>query len=254
MKENDQFIYVSCEHHEDKIPSKCINKVEHNGRPVGYWYCYSCGRFGHIDSKEVKKMAKCKTSERMKRVINWNVLTMENEGCYTEKYKPFDVSLHTLYCYSWGWDGEAYTFPMNNEYGEIIGIHRRFPTGEKCCVEGSQLGLFLPSYLGHVMGIVEGVSDSCVAFECGLPTIGLPSASYGHEMAVAYLKINNISSVVLIGDRGEAGQKSVEKLKNLLDKEPGIVYNVVQAEKYKDLRKFYEVNGKKKTTKLLLGD
>lgn len=253
IKEDSQFLWIHCLNpdHDDANPSMCVNKVEHNGKPVGFFYCYVCGWHGNMDAKEVKKMSKKNTMARKKRPIDWKRLNMCYRMFVTNVSKPFDVSYDTLQQYGWGWDSEAHCFPMKNEEDEIIGIHRRFPTGEKCCVEGSTLGLFLPPCSSARMGVVEGVSDTCVASECGLSTIGLPSSSFGHEIAVKYLKKHGVKSVVLIGDKGEPGQKSVEKMKKLLDLEGKIEYNILQCKRFKDLREYHEKNGKSKTIKLL---
>ena len=252
MKERmKDFEWERCPKHIDKKPSLCVNNIWNGKFPPGYFYCYSCGYHG-------TRKGYTSTKKRKVAPINWSSLS----DTYMDDWrwniddnneKPFDVPRSVLEDYGMGWDGETFTFPMHNEKEEVIGIQRRFKDGKRA-VPGSCLGLFLPLTLGKKVGICEGVSDACTATMCGLPTIGLPCASFGHQMCLNFINTRNIKEIVLIGDNNVAGRISVEKMRKLLDKRGGICYNVLMAENYKDLREYYEDNGKRVTIRLLKGE
>lgn len=251
MQETHQHIYIECPKHVDTKPSLCINKVWHNGRPVGYFYCYSCGYTGMVDREKVIALSKIEAKTRIPTNIDWakENARLQKTLAYTLPDKLFNVDWYRMHTYGIGWDGKAYTFPMYNSNRDVIGIQRRWPDGTKKCIEGSRLGLFLPEHTAPRMGIVEGVSDAIIAHECGLPTIGLPCAACGHEMAKTFVLLNNVDEVLLIGDNNEAGRNSVDKLKRIFPH--GIFIRSIDPKAHKDLRDYYDTHGKDATRRLL---
>jgi len=259
IEEDSRYLWCECSKHDYlKKPPLCINKAEINGKPKGYGYCFSCAYRIDVPPEEVDKMSKKKTICRKSVPVDWIKLSSDYqmksfiEGKYHILEQEWNVE--TLLKYGIGWDGEAHTFPMRREDGVIVGIQRRFPNGDKLCVPGSQLGLFMPNMqIVSPIVIVEGLSDASVATECGCWGLGLPSAVFGHAMAGKFLDAWNYSGKVLyVADANEAGKKSAEKMKKFLTN--GFDYGIIQMEKYGDLREFYLNEGKTETVKLLKGD
>lgn len=257
IKEDNQYLWSLCPNHNDvNTPNLCFNKTESNGKPKGYGYCYACGYRINLRPAQVDIMSKKKTICRKTVPIDWIELNkkyqLQSLIKGTLNILGYEWNVSSLFKYGIGWDGEAHTFPMRNETGAIIGILRRFPDGHKVCIEGSQLGLFMPNIPITRIVIVEGVSDAAVATECGYWGLGLPSASFGHAMVRKFLEDWNYSGKILyVADANEAGKKSAEKMKKFLTS--GFEYDIIQMEKYEDLRKYYMNEGKDATIKLLRG-
>lgn len=244
-----------CIYHDDKNNANL--HITKTGKWKGYFKCFACGAKGKIPEEFVDKMSKRKQICRKTIPIDWVELNKEYQlqsfitGEYTILERDWNVK--SLLKYGIGWDNEAHTFPMRNESGVIIGILRRFPDGHKICIEGSQLGLFIPNMqITSVIVIVEGVSDSAVATECGYYGIGLPSASFGHALVRKFLEDWKYSGKVLyVADANEAGKKSAEKMRKFLTSR--LECGIIQMEKYGDLKEFYLAEGKEETIKLLKG-
>jgi len=256
IKEDDRYLWCECPKHDYlEKPPLCINKTESNGKPKGYGYCFSCGYRIDVPPEEVDEMSKKKTICRKTVPIDWSSLNFDYEmrTFINRLYQMLEHqwNVKCLFKYGIGWNGEAHTFPMRNERGAIIGILRRFPDGHKVCIEGSQLGLFLPNMqIVQPVVIVEGVSDAAVATELSYYGIGLPSASFGHAMVRKFLEDWNYSGKVLyVADANEAGKKSAEKMRNVLTNK--FDYGIIEMEEYGDLREYYMNEGKEQTVKLL---
>jgi len=98
-----------------------------------------------------------------------------------------------------GWDGAAYTFPMSNAEGQIIGIRRRFPSGRKVSVTGSKTGIFIPAGLdsGIPLLVCEGPTDTAAAITLDFDVIGRPNNNSLVEMTANVCKNRD---VVVIAD------------------------------------------------------
>lgn len=106
------------------------------------------------------------------------------------------VSVQSLGGLRVGWSHQhnAYTFPMQDRPGSVIGIRVRNTTGDKWAVTGSRNGLFIPSLTPEQFDaidewhIVEGPTDTAAALDMGLWTIGRPSCSAGVDMLCALMR------------------------------------------------------------------
>ena len=251
VKEDSRFLWCLC--HGESEPSLCINKADFNGRPKGYYYCHGCGKWGNVSPEWVDMVSKRKTICRKKNPIDWvslnklYQLTDLTERRSERLAKEWNVNC--LPQYGIGWTGSAYSFPMRNEDGDIVGIMRRFPNGEKICVPGSHLGLFIPDSLNTQVVITEGLSDAAVATECGFFGLGKPSASFGELLITKFVTTNKIDRVVIVPDPDEAGKKSAEKVKKALTS----LCECVTIKTEMDLRSYYKEFGRENAIKLLEG-
>jgi hypothetical protein len=121
------------------------------------------------------------------------------------------VSTKSLSRLGVGWDDKAFTFPMYNDFGNIIGIRRRFLNGHKVSVKGSKSGLFIPHELS-VDGfqlVCEGATDTAAALDLGFSAIGRPNCNSRITMVSRFVKGRE---VVIISDNDDVGRAGAEKL------------------------------------------
>lgn len=128
-----------------------------------------------------------------------------------EYVKSLGLSPGCIEQFAVGFTGKAYTVPMRDEMGNIIGIHLRYPEGKKLSVKGGHNGLFIPSImlyagqpirpltreLGEPLVLVEGWTDAAAILGEGFAVIGRPSNSGAVEMLT---KIVRGHHVVILGD------------------------------------------------------
>jgi DNA primase len=213
-----------CNWHKEKNPSLNISLVEPY---YGNYKCFGCGVRGKLSNSEMKKLGLggkylMKKKKRDKPInINWVSLFYSYRSCFIAGMQLADelnVDPASLDMFDIGYDEEAYTFPMRNAAGQVVGIQRRFPDGSKCCVEGSQLGLFIPRVLkSNTIFICEGVSDAAAVYDLGFDAIGRPSCNSCEGMIVDWLNANEgVETVVIIPDNDLVGQGGAKLLADLI--------------------------------------
>lgn len=110
-----------------------------------------------------------------------------------------------------GWDGSAYTFPMRDASGRVVGVRRRFPDGRKLSVKGGHEGLFIPRDLAGdgLLCIAEGPTDTASLLTLGVETIGRPSCrgAVHHACDVASRR-----DAVVIADGDKPGREGAIRL------------------------------------------
>lgn len=113
------------------------------------------------------------------------------------------VSRDSLARLSIGFDGEAYTFPMLNADGEIVGFRRRFNDGRKLSVAGGNEGLFIPSGLTFTRAthLCEGPTSCAALLSMGFEAVGRPSCNSGNRIACDFIRRSCVRSVIVWGDR-----------------------------------------------------
>jgi len=102
----------------------------------------------------------------------------------------------------WSFQHKAWTWPMRNAAGEVVGIRLRKPDGRKLSVRGGKEGLFLPAGLqpGGRLLIAEGPTDTASVLDLGFRVIGRPSCSGGVAQLVALVKRLRPAEVVVVSD------------------------------------------------------
>ncbi len=253
QKEDDEYLWGTClnPQHEDNNASLCINKVDSGKYKRGYGYCYSCGFTIQFSEEAIKKMSNKKSIARKKVPVDWlNLQYSYTERLYAVPVKPsldWKIPLDILDMYCIGWDGQAWTFPMRDDYGSIIGMQRRFVDTTKYCVNGSQLGLFTPICSNKNVVITEGLSDATVATHLGYFGIGKPSAGFGEQIVRKYLEnINYAGTIIIVADNDSAGVASKVKLQIALEE-----WDTKVIVPDTDLRQYYLDNGANTTRALL---
>ncbi len=138
-----------------------------------------------------------------------------------------------------GWDGRAYTFPMSNDFGKVIGIRRRFPNGRKASVAGSKTGLFIPVELTGrgLLLLCEGPTDTAAALDLGLDAVGRPNCNSIVKMTVGATK--HRTEIVVVADNDPAGRTGAKKLAGTLALHCPCVKIIVPPDGTKDLRQWF---------------
>lgn len=121
-----------------------------------------------------------------------------------------------------GWRDEkasgCFTFPENDGDGKIIGLNRRYESGEKKVIAGGERGITLPTGWNlptdQPLWIVEGPTDAAGLTAAGLKAIGRPSNSGGvAHLARAIKAIPSDRTVIVIGENDERYDKILKRLR-----------------------------------------
>ena len=112
----------------------------------------------------------------------------------------------------------AWSFPMRNAAGEVVGIRLRLPNGNKLSVRGGHEGLFVPKHLrcGERLVIAEGPTDTAALLDLGLSTVGRPSCTGGVRLLVEFVQRMKPPDMVIVADADQPGQRGAASLAGTL--------------------------------------
>lgn len=156
--------------------------------------------------------------------------------------KSLGLRPETLDLFGVGWSPlhQAWSFPMRDGTGRVIGIHLRSKDGRKRSVTGSKLGLFIPeTVLDGAAFVCEGMSDAAALVEMGFPAVGRASCSTGGKFLVTLLRERNIRHVIVVSDNDAPGQRGALALSCLLRCCGATVRIITPPEGFKDIRAWY---------------
>jgi hypothetical protein len=142
------------------------------------------------------------------------------------------VSAESLGRLGVGWSARhrAWTFPMVDVDGHVLGIRLRCPGGKKLSVRGGREGLFIPSVTpepsppaplphrgeGRLLLVCEGPTDTAALLDLGFSAVGRPSCLGGVKLLVELVQRVKPADVVIVGDRDAPGQRGAESLAAVL--------------------------------------
>ena len=130
------------------------------------------------------------------------------------------VSALTLRRLGVGWSTRysAWTFPMSDAGGRIVGIRLRRPDGRKLSVRGGKEGLFVPESLnpGGWLLVSEGPTDTAALLDLEFPTVGRPSCAGGARHAIELVRRLAVPEVVIVADSDAPGQRGAHHLASVL--------------------------------------
>ena len=209
-----------------------------------------CGDAGWLHILREETYSKHKSMDyRTRTIARISATTPKNFSNLSEKYQnrltlemldqlstSLGVSQESLNRLGVGWDGQAYTFPMSNAEGNIIGIRRRFTDGHKVSVTSSKTGLFIPADLNmdNPLLICEGGSDAAAALDLGFNSIGRPNYCSKIEMTVRAVKMWD--EIIVVGDADKNGIEGAEKIGKILAVHCQSVKVIFPPQGTKDLR------------------
>jgi hypothetical protein len=121
-----------------------------------------------------------------------------------------------------GWSAEhqAWSFPMTDAEGNVLGIRLRRPNGFKFSVTGGKEGLFIsPSGEmedSHLL-ICEGPTDTAALLDMGfVNVVGRPSCNGGVKLLVELVGRRRPPEVVVVADGDELGRRGADSLASVL--------------------------------------
>ena len=151
---------------------------------------------------------------------------------------PIALDLLTV---SWAKEHDAWSFPMRDASGNLIGVRLRSPMGDKWAVKGSKNGLFTATMTAKpTLFVCEGATDAAAMLTMGFFAIGRPNCSANPEMIVDFVRHNRVRRVVIIPDNDEhgAGQIGANELQAMLR-----VPSLQWMPSTKDVREFLKAGG-----------
>lgn len=130
------------------------------------------------------------------------------------------VSVGSLRRLGIGWASwrNAWSFPMSDAAGHVLGTRLRSDGGEKSALKGGPEGLFIPADLSgaDVLAVCEGPTDTAALLDLGLAAVGRPSCRGGLSHLVALVTARDIRSVIVFADNDAVGVNGAEDLANVL--------------------------------------
>ena len=103
----------------------------------------------------------------------------------------------------------AWTFPMWDGRGRMIGIRLRSMNGQKWCVPGSFNGIFHPICVANngdsLLMICEGPTDCAALLDLGFDAIGRPNALGGCQLLTDFLRAGRRKVVIMADNDAASG-------------------------------------------------
>jgi hypothetical protein len=142
--------------------------------------------------------------------------------------RSLGLSVASLQQLGIGWAAEhrAWSFPLTDPWGQVLGIRLRNDRGFKWSVKGGREGLALPVHGPHPgagsghrspLLIAEGITDTAALLDFGFPNIaGRPSCTGGIKLLVQLVKLRSRPNVVIVADADEPGRRGADNLAMVL--------------------------------------
>jgi hypothetical protein len=106
-----------------------------------------------------------------------------------------------------GWcsRSSAWSFPMRNWAGQVLGIRLRTSDGRKFAIKGSHDGMFVPEGLdgSKLLLIAEGPTDTAALLDLRFDAVGRPSCRGGTALLVELTRRWCPEEIVIVSDRDE---------------------------------------------------
>jgi hypothetical protein len=120
----------------------------------------------------------------------------------------------------WADDKRAWTFPMTNAVGDVLGIRLRGPDGRKFAVKGGKDGLFIPpngETRPRTILVCEGPTDTAALLDMGfLNVVGRPNCTGGVKLLADLIRLRRPHEVVIVADGDAAGQRGAGNMASVL--------------------------------------
>jgi hypothetical protein len=149
-----------------------------------------------------------------------------------------------------GWSAArgAYTFPMQDAGGRVVGVRLRGPGGRKWAVRGSKAGLHIPAGPpfrpdGQLL-IAEGPTDCAALLDLGVPAaVGRYSCQGDLRLLAALARLWRPGEAVIVADADEPGRRGADNLASALVCYCPAVRVIVPPGGAKDARDFLRAGG-----------
>lgn len=155
----------------------------------------------------------------------------------------------------WCQQYRAWSFPMVDADGRVVGIRLRRSDGSKFAVKGGREGLFVPRdrpvELAPLL-ITEGPTDAAALLEMGFANvIGRPSCTGGMKMVVQIIQ-RAPTDIVIVADNDEPGQRGAANLASVLAVYAPAVRVIQPPEGIKDARDWLRAGGTREDIERLI--
>jgi hypothetical protein len=148
-----------------------------------------------------------------------------------------------------GWSGElrAWSFPMTDAAGTVLGIRLRGQDGSKFAVRGGKEGLFLPAGLPPEGGrrlVCEGPTDAAALVDMGFHSVvGRPSCIGGIKLVTELVRRRKTEEVVIVADGDVPGRRGADSLASVLLVFVTVVRVIQPPDGIKDARDWLRAGG-----------
>jgi hypothetical protein len=120
----------------------------------------------------------------------------------------------------WSESHRAWSFPMTNAAGSVLGIRLRRWNGFKFSVAGGKEGLFIPAITkgdSSALLICEGPTDTAALLDLGFANVvGRPSCTGGIKLLAEFVMRRERRDVVIVADADEPGRRGADDLASVL--------------------------------------
>src|SRR5262245_3044144 len=160
------------------------------------------------------------------------------------------LSVKSLELLGVGWvaNRRAFSFPMTNPDGRVVGVLLRTLQGDKSGIRGSKAGLFLPatsSESRHLPLLVsEGPTDAAALLDLGYPhVVGRPGCGAGASYLFSLVRTRRPPEVIVVADADAPGLAGAQRLAAELTLVAPCVRIAIPPGGTKDVRGFLQRGG-----------
>lgn len=212
----------------------------------GGWFHPLDGKAQRLPPKRIVQAAPAVNCEKLWR--EWCNQTKHEE--LLQLAEELGVSDKSLRCLGFVWAAQygCWAVPMRDGYGNMIGLHRRYATGEKKVVGGTKAGLFMPFITDSrgLLAITEGASDCAAALTLGYDSVGRFNCATGADHLRPLIKRLGFQRAMLIADNNRPGVSGAAKLANKIG-----IPTCIWIPPAKDLRTFLQAGGTRELVEAL---
>jgi DNA primase len=156
----------------------------------------------------------------------------------------------------WSVDRRAWSFPMRNADGNVLGIRLRLSNGAKFAVKGGKDGLFLPAANGSDRSgpllICEGPTDTAALLDMGFVDVaGRPSCTGGIKLLVNLIR-RCPREVIVVSDGDVPGRRGADNLASVLVAYAPSVRVIAPADGIKDARAWRQAGADRKDVEKMI--
>jgi hypothetical protein len=148
----------------------------------------------------------------------------------------------------WSTSHGAWSFPMSDARGNILGIRLRMPNARKLSVKGSKEGLFVPADCsGEHLLIAERPTDAAALLDIGFASVvGRPSCTGGIKLLAELVQRSTTKDAVIVADGDDPGQRGAANLASVLTVYVRTVRVIAPPPGTKDAREWLRRGGTRK--------